>query len=599
MEKFQNDRQKTMPELPDRQQQRSAAPWKQAITRPCGRFFDKWQNRFDDSIDKFIRRDLADAELLLAPHDLRTRDPSLMREIEQGHFGVDGMFVNIGPQHPSVFAADFADECFNRALLGFGWLRDLRARGDTAARHQVQEMVFEWIDSYSRHEGLAYEPMIIADRVAAFLSNGSFLLRGLDNKRTRRFMRVLVQQVEILHFKLGQTSPGLPQLLVLGTLVMAGLCLSEHADLLEESQSLLLQQLQEQVLADGGHYSRNPQSLLDILFRIMPLKQCYRRRGLPVPEVLENSIARMVKMTRFLRLGDSSLARFNGQSATPTNALATLLVQEEGRIDNIGGHTGRSVRVAPHSAYCRLQDGPVILLADIGSPPPVSIDAMAHAGCLSFEMSVRHFAMVVNSGAYSGQDEEWQRYARSTRAHSTLSIDNYSSGGFLDNGHLLGPDEVVMEPAGELGLSAVHNGFAGRFGLRHKRRFQLSCGGLRLEGVDELLDAANDGKTGGAGKNRAATARNETELVFHIRFHLHPFVEVAQSNEDNVLLTLPDGEIWRFHARGAGICLEDAVYLAYRGGIKPAHQIRLHGPAVAGTRVSWLFEQYRPRRQPA
>ena len=41
------------------------------------------------------------------------------------------------------------------------------------------------------------------------------------------------------------------------------------------------------------------------------------------------------------------------------------------------------------------------------------------------------------------------------------------------------------------------------------------------------------------------------------------------------MLTLPDGEIWRFMAKGAQIDMADSVYLAYRGGPKAAHQITL------------------------
>ena len=67
------------------------------------------------------------------------------------------------------------------------------------------------------------------------------------------------------------------------------------------------------------------------------------------------------------------------------------------------------------------------------------------------------------------------------------------------------------------------------------------------------------------------------------------------SDENNLLMTLPDGEIWRFHSKGAQIEMEDSVYLAYRRGPQPAHQITLSAKARPGMRIDWLFEQYRPR----
>ena len=102
--------------------------------------------------------------------------------------------------------------------------------------------------------------------------------------------------------------------------------------------------------------------------------------------------------------------------------------------------------------------------------------------------------------------------------------------------------------------------------------------GLRLEGVDHL-EAIGE----------------VSEAPLSVRFHLHPRIEIARSDEDNLLMTLPDGEIWSFHAKGALMSMEDSVYLAYRRGPQPAHQIVLSAKARAGMRIDWLFEQYRPR----
>ena len=55
-------------------------------------------------------------------------------------------------------------------------------------------------------------------------------------------------------------------------------------------------------------------------------------------------------------------------------------------------------------------------LVMLALPPDNYAGKEIHAGCLSFEMSIRHFAVVVNCGAFQGEDENWQRFARSTIA---------------------------------------------------------------------------------------------------------------------------------------------------------------------------------------
>ena len=98
------------------------------------------------------------------------------------------------------------------------------------------------------------------------------------------------------------------------------------------------------------------------------------------------------------------------------------------------------------------------------SRPPTTRSKDTHAGCLSFEMTVRHFAVIVNSGAFQGEDENWRRYARSTIAHSTLSLDDHSSGGFDQQGHLSGPRNVEVERADLSEIDASHHGYEKQFG---------------------------------------------------------------------------------------------------------------------------------------
>ena len=531
---------------------------------------EKWQAKLDKSVRHYDKRDYAAAEQLFVPEELQTRDPSLMSEIKSGHFGLDRMFIEVGEGFPSVFVNPDADDSFNRLLHGFGWLRDLRARDDFEAQLEAQNLVFEWMQDHWRAEGVAYEPQVIARRITSLLSNSTFVLRGVRKNRTRRYMQTLSQQIIELRERLDETPEGLPRLLVLGTLVMAGLCLSKHDELLEEMTPMLFKEFDSQVFKDGGHYSRNPAAILDILFQILPLKQCYVGRGKEVPVELRRVIRRMLPMIRFFRLGDSSLVRFNGTSTTPTDALATLLAHDE--------RNRAFDAYAKDSAYCRVQDGPATLVCDVGTAPPLEVSGLAHAGCLSFELSIRHIAVVVNSGAYQGEDERWQRYARSTMAHSTLTIDDFSSGAFGDRGSLAGPVRIEVERADLSGLEVSHYGYEEEFGYVHRRSLVLSREGLLLKGIDSLEGVGH--------------TRNEP---YCIRFHLHPLIELSQSNEDNLLLTLPDGEIWRFTAKGAAIGMEDSIYLAYRRGPQPAHQITLTGTAYPGIQVDWLFEQYRER----
>ena len=69
-------------------------------------------------------------QLVIAPHDLRTADATRAAEIYAGRFVFAGKIVTCHSR--SIFDLEAPSEDWEAALLGFGWLRHLRA-ADTAA----------------------------------------------------------------------------------------------------------------------------------------------------------------------------------------------------------------------------------------------------------------------------------------------------------------------------------------------------------------------------------------------------------------------------------------------------------------------------------
>ena len=68
-------------------------------------------------------------------------------------------------------------------------------------------------------------------------------------------------------------------------------------------------------MPDGGHISRNPAALVDLLLDLLPLRQCFMARDRVPPKQLSDAIDRAMPMVRFFRLGDGTMVRFNGGGA--------------------------------------------------------------------------------------------------------------------------------------------------------------------------------------------------------------------------------------------------------------------------------------------
>src|SRR6202020_688747 len=93
----------------------------------------------------------------------------------------------------------------------------------------------------------------------------------------------------------------------------------------------LKQEIERQILPDGGHVSREPGAIIEILLELLPLRQAFAARHIAPPQALLNAIDRMMPMLRFFRHSDGTFAHFNGMGTTPGDLVSTLLAYDETR----------------------------------------------------------------------------------------------------------------------------------------------------------------------------------------------------------------------------------------------------------------------------
>jgi uncharacterized heparinase superfamily protein len=522
--------------------------------------------------------------LVIAPQDLRTADATRAAEIYAGRFAFAGKVVICDRRSPFEMTPPSDD--WAATLLGFSWLRHLRAADSAITRANARSLIDDWINAQGSWHATGWQPEILSRRIICWLSQSPFILQDADARFYRRFLRSLSRQVRYLRRNLGECRDGLPRLQALIALTYATLCLQGLSGQLRPNARRLIEQLRGQILPDGGHISRNPGVLIELLVDLLPLRQLFSARNLQPPQALNNAIDRMMPMLRFFRHPDGNFAQFNGMGPTPVDLLATVLAYDDAR--------GAPVSNAPHSGYQRVDAGQTVLLMDTGRPPPVAVSHEAHAGCLSFEMSWKQHRLVVNCGLPAMNKENWRQVARATAAHSTAALNDRSSCHFLESGPMRrllhgtpivgGPRKITIERNDStegFGLTASHDGYSSDFGLVHSRSLRIAPDGGAIDGEDSFSAA------GGA----AQRAPDE----YAIRFHLHPSVKANRLSEGRgVILLLPDKEVWTFATQGEPVHVEESVYLAGSDGPRRAVQIVIYGQARAAPTVRWSFRHSPP-----
>jgi uncharacterized heparinase superfamily protein len=514
--------------------------------------------------------------LLIAPQDLRTGDPTIATEIYGGVFSFAGKAVATEGRSPFEISPPSRE--WSEVLLGFGWLRHLRSSGLTLSQKNARALVAEWISQHGGSHPLSWEPEIVARRVISWLTHSPLILQDADHAFYRSYLRSLSRQVRYLRRVYVATEEGYPRLLVAAALTFAGLCMAGEQRLLQQSAKRLIHELKQQIFPDGGHVSRNPGALIEILIDLLPLRQIFEARNVPVPAALASSIDRMIPMLRFFRLSDGAIVQFNGMGATPSDLLAAILAYDDAR--------AAPVFDASNSGYQRLECGGSVVVADTGAPPPGPLSYDAHAGCLSFEFSTKRHRIIVNCGMPSQNRDGWSDAARATAAHSTVTWHDTSSCRFKAsrNGPVLiaeGPRDVQIARAGRedaVVVRASHDGYARSFGIIHQRSWRMSPDGDRLDGEDIFTTPSG----------REIPSGVEDDYV--IRFHLHPSVKASRVNDGRtVLLILPGRESWLFTAPNMQVELEESIFLSASEGPRRTSQIVIADNARTFARVVWTF----------
>lgn len=513
--------------------------------------------------------------LVLIPQDLRTADPSFFSELAAGSAGLAGTTVDLGGA--SLLRVAPPNRDWEAALLGFGWLSDLRAANSDAADAYARQAVEDWLAGNRRASDLDWQVGVAARRLVSWLSNAGMLLDRAEPALAGRFLAACQAHVrQIARLAGGGSSPD--DVLAYTALSMAGLCLTGQDQVMPRAIQGLKSALAQQILPSGGHVGRNPAALVELLLDLLPLKQCLLASKYQPPTWMLDAMERMAGMLRHVQLGDRGLARFNGAGAPQTDRLATVLAYHKGLQPPQETTAG--------SGYFRLSRRAAVVLVDGGKLPPREFTAGAHAGTLAFEMSAGPTPLIVNAGAPPLSASAWRQRARGIAAHSTLLLNDVASARLdeADADLLVGPSHVegrLEELAdGTAEFRGLHNGYQQRFGMLHARMLRLAPQGDALTGHDRIFRA------------QQAVTKILGDLSYSIHFHIHPQANTRYGPEPGTaLIGLPNGETWRFAAFGSKLSLEDSLYFASFSGPIRTVQIVLRGHVLTDTQISWEFKR--------
>lgn len=470
----------------------------------------------------------------------------------------------------------FADE-----LQSFAWLRDLAAATARKGGAPIAEgAVRAWLGRYGEKvDPAAWRPEIWGRRMMFWTAYAPYILSSRDLVYRSAVLNTLARGARHLDSEADKAPVGLPRITAWAGVIASGILVQGGASRVKRGEAGLLRALASGQHDDGGLASRSPSEQLRLVETLAMLRQVYASAKTLMPEPLTVALGDAAAALVGTTLGDGGLSSWQGGNSGSAARIAAVL---EGT-----GMAPRPLRAARGWGYQRLIALGTTVIFD-AAPPPVS--RVLTGGCastLGIEVSDGPQRLVVNCGGPAREATPLPAHMvtalRTSAAHSTLILADTNSTSVHEDGSLgrgVSEIELSRDETDEFSrVEATHGGYVRRYGLAHKREVALSADGRELRGEDTLSPQ---------GRRRIRDA-----LPFAIRFHLGRGVEPTMTADGmGATLRVAGGADWHFRCRGAGLALEESVWIDGAGVPHAGAQLVVTGETPAtGAQISWLFKR--------
>jgi uncharacterized heparinase superfamily protein len=289
----------------------------------------------------------------------------------------------------------------------------------------------------------------------------------------------------------------------------------------EKGKKILINQLDEQVLADGGHFERSPMYhaliLEDILDCLNLVRSSQEFDNQEFDKLLETRAKSMLGFLNDIIHPDGSFPVFNdtaqGIASTPEQ-----LFSYARRLNLDWTKNGSNLIEKQNFGLVVLNSKQFRCIIDAGVIGPDYLPGHAHCDTLSYELSLQGQLIVVNAGVFQYAGEERNVY-RATRSHNTVEINHaeqheiWSTFRVARRGY---PQNVsANHRSGELFFTGQHTGYQRLNGKPiHQREIHLAVGQMNV--IDRVI---------GKGKHSAKSF-----------IHFHPEVEIISKSNNQLQL---------------------------------------------------------------
>lgn len=343
----------------------------------------------------------------------------------------------------------------------------------------LDEDAEQWIDRYivdMSNNAIGNDPYVTALRCMNWIR--LFCLK--PHLRTQEREDALFSQMVLMDKRLEFKLLGNHLLEEIFALFIASVYFN-HQPWFDKSKTLMMEQLNEQILKDGAHYELSPMYQCILLDRLL---DCCNYSINNKIFVGQEELTTLMKDKAVLMLGHLKSIIYQNGSIPLLNDAARGIGPEANELFDYAMRLGLTWQAIPltRCGYRKMKKGRMEAIVDISQIRATYQPGHTHADFFTYELRIDGNPFIVDTGTSTYDKGPRRDYERSTKAHNTVSVEGKDSCEVWSGFRVGKRPKIHIEADFGDEIQAWHLGF-GR-GLKHTRYFAMREDGLKV--IDDV-----------------------------------------------------------------------------------------------------------------
>jgi len=283
--------------------------------------------------------------------------------------------------------------------------------------------------------------------------------------------------------------------------------------LFKKAKEIVISELKEEILPDGGHYELSLMYHQLMLFRVLDcinlVKNNSHLKDEKLTSVLDEKAVLMLSYLKQISYKDGSIAHFN-DSADGISPTTDMLFKYAQRL---GVDTTKEIALK-ESGYRVFDRKDYELRVDVGEIGPSYIPGHAHSDTFNFELRVKGKPFIVDTGISTYNSNDRRLEERQTHSHNTVKIDDIEQSKVWSSFRVAQRASIISLEETKNSVKASHDGYKA-LGIVHQREFLVEENSINIK---DSIKSQND---------------SEHTCVAYV--HFHPDIEDIEIEKEKIV----------------------------------------------------------------